>query len=151
MPLPLEKREWWVLAGKQFDWQISEKSAGKDKILPSMETDIIIDKRSSGERLVIDTKFNSVTKKGWYREETLRSGYIYQMYAYLRSQENVQNDKSLTSGGMLLHPTVDKEIAEMVTIQGHSIWFCTVNLGESATSIRKRLLLLISKVFYAHN
>ncbi|WP_064609816.1 5-methylcytosine-specific restriction endonuclease system specificity protein McrC [Photobacterium sp. J15] len=143
----LDKREWQVLAGKQFDWQISEKSEGIDRILPGMKTDIIVDQRATGERLVIDTKFNSLTVKGWYREDTLRSSYIYQMYAYLRSQENTQNEKSLTSTGMLLHPSVDGDIAEMVNIQGHPIWFFTVNLGESATSIRERLQILIQKTF----
>lgn len=143
----LDRKEWWVLAGKQFDWQISDKTSGIDNILPSMKTDIIIDNRKSFERLVIDTKFNSVTTKGWHREETLRSGYIYQMYTYLRSQEDISDPKSLVSLGMLLHPTVDKEVTEMVTIQGHPIWFCTVNLGESATSIRERLLLLLRKSF----
>ncbi|WP_332706628.1 5-methylcytosine-specific restriction endonuclease system specificity protein McrC [Plesiomonas shigelloides] len=143
----LDKREWRVMAGKQFDWQISDKSSGIDEILPSMKTDIIVDNRKSSERLVIDTKFNSVTTKGWHREETLRSSYIYQMYTYLRSQEDTSDPKSLVSIGMLLHPTVGKEFAETVTIQGHPIWFCTVNLSESAISIRARLLLLIRKAF----
>ena len=40
----------------------------------------------SGRRIVIDTKFTSIVTAGWYREETLRSGYVYQIYAYLRSQ-----------------------------------------------------------------
>ena len=143
----LNKNEWRVLAGKQFNWQISDKSPRIDEILPSMKTDIIIDNRSSDKRLVIDTKFNAVTTKGWHREETLRSGYIYQMYTYLRSQEDTAVPTSLESIGMLLHPTVGKEIAEMVTIQGHPIWFCTVNLGESAISIRERLLILLQKNF----
>ena len=143
----LDSKEWRVLAGKQFDWQISDKTSGIDVILPSMKTDIIIDNRKSSERLVIDTKFNSVMTRGWYRDETLRSSYIYQMYTYLRSQEVTSNSKSLVSIGMLLHPTVDKEVAEMVTIQGHPIWFCTVNLGESAISIRERLLQLLRMTF----
>ncbi|MGY6404624.1 5-methylcytosine-specific restriction endonuclease system specificity protein McrC [Vibrio parahaemolyticus] len=143
----LDKREWVVAPSKQFNWQVSDKSAGIDEILPSMVTDIIIDQRLRNERLIIDTKFNSLTKKGWYRNETLRSGYLYQMYAYLRSQENERNLRSLTSCGMLLHPAVDDEVAEMVKIQGHAIWFCTVNLGDSALSIRKRLLFLIDKAF----
>ncbi|WP_335916838.1 5-methylcytosine-specific restriction endonuclease system specificity protein McrC [Shewanella chilikensis] len=143
----LDKREWVVSANKQFNWQVSDKSAGIDEILPSMETDIIIEQRSHNELLIIDTKFNSLTKKGWYRNETLRSGYLYQMYAYLRSQENERNLRSLTSSGMLLHPAIDDEVAEMVKIQGHAIWFCTVNLGDSALSIRKRLLFLIDKAF----
>jgi 5-methylcytosine-specific restriction enzyme subunit McrC len=139
----LDKSEWCVLAGKQFNWQIAGKTAGMDSILPNMRTDIIIDKKATGERLVIDTKFNSVTTKGWHREETLRSGYIYQMYAYLRSQENDAVPMSLITSGMLLHPSVEKELDEAVTIQGHAIRFCTVNLGNDARKIREQLLQLL--------
>ncbi|HCE2128482.1 TPA: 5-methylcytosine-specific restriction endonuclease system specificity protein McrC [Vibrio parahaemolyticus] len=147
----LDSREWRVLAGKQFDWQISDKSSGIDEIFPSMKTDIIIDNRTSGERLVIDAKFNAVTKKGWYRNETIRSGYIYQMYAYLRSQEHENNALSLMSSGMLLHPAVDGEVTEIAKIQVHAIWLCTVNLGDSAISIRNRLLFLIHNAFSCEN
>lgn len=147
----LDKQEWEVSAEKQLNWQISDKSSGIDDILPCMKTDIIIDNSKLSERLVIDTKFNSVTTKGQYREETLRSSYIYQMYAYLRSQENTSVPKSLVSIGMFLHPTIDKEVTEVVIIQDHPIWFCTVNLGESATSIRERLLLLLQQIFQEKN
>ena len=139
----LEKSEWRVLAGKQFNWQISHKTAGIEAILPNMKTDIIIDNKSSGERLVIDTKFNSVTTKGQYREDTLRSGYIYQMYAYLRSQEDLDDIKSFTTSGMLLHPSVDCDVDELVTIQDHPIRFCTVNLALNAAGIREQLLELL--------
>ncbi len=139
----LDKSEWRVLAGKQLNWQISAKSAGIESIMPTMKTDIIIDQKTSNERLVIDTKFNSITTKGWYREETLRSGYIYQMYAYLLSQEDPTNPMSLTTTGMLLHPSVNVEVDEYVRIQDHSIRFCTVNLGNEAIKIREQLLTLI--------
>ena len=80
---------------------------------------------------------------------SLDSKHIYQMYAYLRSQEKIEDRNSLTSTGMLLHPTVDEDLTEMANIQGHPIWFCTVNLGESATNIRKRLLYLHQIAFAA--
>ncbi|MGN5085320.1 5-methylcytosine-specific restriction endonuclease system specificity protein McrC [Aeromonas veronii] len=146
----LDRKEWRVFSGKQLDWQIIEKSSGIDEILPGMQTDIIIDKLSFNKRckrLVIDTKFNSITSKGRYREEILRSGYLYQMYTYLRSQEDERVDDSMKSIGMLLHPAIDQEVTEMVNIQNHPIWFCTVNLGGSATSIRKRLLGMINLCF----
>src|SRR5690606_15571660 len=73
----LDRREWQVLAGKQINWQVSDKSSGIDAMLPGMKTDIIINNRSTGERLVIDTKFNSITTKGWHRAESFRSGYIF--------------------------------------------------------------------------
>jgi len=143
----LDRREWKVLAGKQFKWQISDKSSGIDDILPSMKTDIIINNRSSGGKLVIDTKFNSITTEGWYRAESLRSGYIYQMYTYLRSQERFSDPNTLSCTGMFLHPAINEEVTEYVKIQGHLIWFCTVNLGETAVSIRDRLLFLVEKIF----
>ena len=140
----LDKSTWRVLAGKQLNWQISDRSAGIDAIMPGMKTDIIIDHKSSGQRLVIDTKFTSIITKGWYRDETLSSGYIYQIYTYLRSQEDPEHPLSLTTTGMLLHPSIDSEVDEKVTIQGHSIRFCTVNLGNEATQIRGQLLMLVA-------
>ena len=136
----LDKSQWQVSAGERLHWQVLDKSSIIDAILPQMQTDIIIRNEVSGQRLVIDTKFNSVTTKSLYREASLRSNYIYQMYAYLRSQEKIDDHNSLTSTGMLLHPTVDEDLTEVVNVQGHPIWFCTVNLGENAANIRKRLL-----------
>lgn len=143
----LDKSEWRVQAGKQFNWQIEDKTGGIDSILPIMKTDIIIDSKLTQDRLVIDTKFNSVTTQGWHREETLRSGYIYQMYTYLRSQEDDSDPTSFSASGMLLHPSVNREVNESVTIQGHSIRFCTVNLGNEAKTIREQLLGLLSESF----
>src|SRR5699024_3907326 len=83
----LPKQNYRISAGKTLKWQIEDKSLGIDKILPNMRTDILIDNVELGHRLVIDTKFNAFVINGWFRDETLRSGYLYQMYAYLRSQE----------------------------------------------------------------
>ncbi len=83
----LSPRGWRVDGGQTLHWQIDSKSPGIDKILPSMRTDIVLDPPKPGLRIVIDTKFNEIVTKGRYREKSLRSGYIYQIYAYLRSQE----------------------------------------------------------------
>ena len=139
----LDNKHWDVRAGKQFNWQVWDKSSGIDSILPRMKTDIIIDNKLTGERLVIDTKFNAATIPGWHREETLRSSYIYQMYAYLRSQEDHADPMSMATTGMLLHPTIDKEVDESACFQGHTIRFCTVNLGGKSTAIREQLLRLV--------
>ncbi len=72
----LSTKGWRVAAGKTIGWLIESKSPGIDKILPSMRTDIVLDHSGEERRIVIDTKFNSVVTHGWYREETLRSGYV---------------------------------------------------------------------------
>jgi len=143
----LNRSKFRVSSGEQLLWQIDTKSNGIDAILPIMKTDISIENKETGERLVIDTKFNSITTKGWFREESLRSGYLYQIYTYLRSQELPGKKNSLTTSGMLLHPTIDKTVSERVSIQGHPIHFCTVNLDETATNIGDQLLNLLPLEF----
>lgn len=139
----LSDQGWRVDAGKTIRWPIERKSSGIDKMLPLMKTDIVLDHHDSKRRIVIDTKFNSITTHGWYRENSLRSEYIYQIYTYLRSQEDSGDTLSEKSTGLLLHPTVDNMVNEAVVIQKHEIRFATVDLGSTATEIRERLLQVI--------
>ena len=134
---------WRVSPGKKLDWSIESKTSGIDRILPSMRTDIILDHSSARRRIVIDTKFTSILTRGWYREETLRSGYIYQMYAYLRSQEGNGDPLSADAAGLLLHPALDAMVDESVVIQGHEIRFATVDLGAETGEIRRQLLQVV--------
>ena len=127
----LSPEGWHIDPGKPIGWQIEEKTPGIDKILPSMRTDVVLDHRKSGRRIVIDTKFRSILTQGWYRDETLRSGYVYQIYAYLRSQEG-KDPLDLNASGLLLHPSIDKMVDESVVIQGHAIRFATVDLDATA-------------------
>jgi len=137
----LSGKGWRVDAGKTIGWLIENKSPGIDKILPSMRTDIVLN--HSERRIVIDTKFNSVVTRGWYREETLRSGYIYQIYAYLRSQEGNGDPLTANATGLLLHPSVGDMVNESVVIQNHEIRFATVDLGATAKEIREQLLQVL--------
>ena len=139
----LSRNGWRVDAGKTIGWLIESKSPGIDKILPSMRTDIILDHPGVGRRIVIDTKFNSIVTSGWYREETLRSGYVYQIYAYLRSQEGNGDPLSANATGLLLHPSVGNMVNEAVVIQDHEIRFATVNLGATTKEIREQLLQVL--------
>lgn len=139
----LSQKGWRVSAGSVMSWQIERKSPGIDHILPSMRTDIMLDHVGTGRRIIIDTKFNSLITGGWYRETTVRSGYVYQIYAYLRSQETSGDPLATHAAGILLHPSVGSMLNEAVVIQGHEIRFATVNLGATAREIREQLLQLI--------
>lgn len=133
---------WKVLCGGKMNWQIEQKTTGIDKILPTMRTDVVLDHPSTGQRIVIDTKFTSIVTSGWYREETLRSGYVYQIYAYLRSQVGRGNALADRASGLLLHPAIGEMVDETVVIQGHSIRFATVDLTAAPEEIRAQLLRL---------
>src|SRR3982750_1780954 len=58
-----------------------------------------------------------------HRAVVLKSGYIYQLYTYLRSQERTDDPLSLMASGMFLYPSVAGDLDETVRIQGHDIRF----------------------------
>jgi len=107
-----------------------------------MRTDVVLDHAETGQRIVIDTKFNSIVTSGWCREESVRSGYLYQIYAYLRSQVGRGDLLADSASGLLLHPSIGETIDKTVVIQGHSIRFATVDLTASPIEIRSQLLCL---------
>ncbi len=139
----LSPQGWRVSPGRRFHWQVETKSPGIDTVLPSMQTDIVLERpatASGPRRIVIDTKFTSILKPGRHRGQTLESGYIYQMYAYLRSQERDADPASLDSSGVLLHPSVVEDFNEYALVQGHEIRFATVDLAADSREIRRQLL-----------
>lgn len=94
---------WRVSQGQRFDWPVQEATPGVAAILPGMKTDIILENLRLKRRIVIDTKFTDILTRTAYRESVLKSGYLYQMYAYLRSQED-KDELASNAEGWLLHP-----------------------------------------------
>ena len=138
----LSRRGWRVSTGKRFDWNIERRTSNVDSILPTMKTDVILEHSASNRRIVIDTKFTSILTDGWYRDETLRSGYLFQIYAYLRSQAGRGDPVADRAEGLLLHPSVGEMVDETAVIQGHPIRFATVDLTAPGLTIRQQLLKL---------
>lgn len=136
----LNELDWRVHRGKTLKWPTMPKGADMDGILPIMITDIIVDNRSAGIRTVIDTKFTDILTKGQFGKHVLKSAHIYQIYAYLRSQEESGVELDAYASGLLLHPAIGKNVDESVVIQGHRIRFATVNLAAEAGEIRRQLL-----------
>lgn len=135
--------QWVVMTGKTFNWRIDEATSGIAQVFPSMRTDIVIDHRDRPQRLVIDTKFTNVLGRGWYREQSLKTGYVYQLYAYLRSQVGRGDLWADQASGLLLHPAINGDFDESVSIQGHRMRFATVDLAMTHGHIKERLLQLV--------
>ena len=121
-------------------WRIEWSTPGIDRILPNMRTDVVLDHPPSGRRIVVDTKFNSILRPGGHRDQALRSGYLYQIYAYMRSQASRGDPLADRAEGLLLHPSVGESVDEAAVVQGHRIRFATVDLAASTSEIRKQLL-----------
>jgi 5-methylcytosine-specific restriction enzyme subunit McrC len=72
----------------------------------------------------------------------LRSGYLYQLYAYLRTQEATTLGQGWCSEGMLLHPHCGEAVDAYVDMQGHRLRFKTIDLMGSAEDFERQLLAL---------
>ena len=135
----LSPHGWQVRCGCSLVWPIERRTSGIDAIMPNMRTDVVLDHKELGRRILIDTKFTSIVTSGWHREQTLRSGYLYQVYAYLRSQVGRGDLLADHAEGLLLHPAIGESVDEAIVIQGQQIRFATVDLSASAADIRSQL------------
>ena len=153
---PHTEREWWDLFEKAVagfyrfvlgsrGWRVRPQShiywlPQNVGILPMMKPDIILDSPSRCHRVVVDTKFKPILHDG-----KVSSADLYQIYAYLRSQEDRDDPLWANASGVLLHPVINDNIDESVMIQGHEIRFATVDLATQATEIRNQLLQAIQR------
>ncbi len=104
-----------------------------------MQTDIVLEHTPRRRRVTIDTKFASIFTQSAWKTAVLKSGYLYQLYAYLRSQVRDNDALSASAEGVLLHPAVEGMVDESVIIQGHSLRFMTVDLYAPTAAITQQL------------
>jgi len=143
--LELQPYGWRVTQGKRLSWPVEGSSPGMAAILPGMQTDIELNNHASMRRIVIDTKFTAIFTSSSYREQILKSGYLYQLYTYLRTQERTDDPGSLTAEGMLLHPQVGGIVDEEMTVQGHQMRFKTIDLTSDAAQFEMGLRGVVAR------
>ena len=132
---------WQVTAQSPVNWQLDDPTPGLRGLMPGMVRDVVLER--GNRRIVIDTKFTSIMTSGQWDNRSLQSSHIYQIYAYLRSQEQADDPLSLNTAGVLLYPSLGVEYDEAATIQGHEIRFATVNLAADSRTIRAQLLRIV--------
>ena len=144
----LSHRGWKMRPGSRIHWPVANPTPGLHAIMPEMVTDIVLERHehgtpATGQRIVIDTKFTSIVGRSQFGKQTLKSGNIYQLYAYLRSQEQPGDSISRHSAGVLLYPSLGDYYYESATIQGHRVTFATVDLAADSQTIRSHLLRIV--------
>lgn len=134
---------WKVATGERLDWRAETMSPGLASILPGMVTDITLESADARRRIVIDTKYAAILQRGRHEREVLKSGYLYQIYAYLRTQAD-RGGLHATAEGLLLHPCVGEAVDEEFVVQGHRIRFLTVDLALNRIAIEGRLSSVVA-------
>lgn len=139
----LAQERWQIYTNKQLSWSPSIYDSDLKEYMPKMEADIILKQKNASRTVLIDAKFtNIVTKSYQGHKDIFKSGYLYQIYTYLRSQE-YEGSKWKFTDAMFIHPALGQSFLGMVNIQGYPFHFCTVDLTQESELIRSELLRFI--------
>ena len=125
-----------VIGSEYIKWDVlADDEAGS--LLPQMRTDISV--QWPDRYQIIDTKFYGKTFQTYHEKDTIHSGNLYQLFAYLKNIE-AREPRYKDCEGMLLYPTTAKEVNLDYVIQGHPVKIRTVNLNQTWQSIHQRLM-----------
>ena len=125
-----------VPEAKVFREDLHWKMSGEmHQFLPKMQTDISI--KINDRKLIIDAKYYKETLQKYYDSEKIHSQHLYQLFAYLKNQENLQAE------GILIYPTIQKSLSLAYTHEGHTIRIETLNLNQDWRGVKADLLRII--------
>ncbi len=132
---------WEVNSQKVIGWH--EKNEVRH--LPSMRPDLFLREKSSGRMIILDTKFTAQSlKENPWGGRGFDSTHLYQLYAYLKTQEHL-SDAHARAAGILLYPTVnDVHLSEKIELQGHTLRIESVDLTQPWQKIEEHLLHMVS-------
>ena len=137
-------RGWSVQRGRKVGWKASGATLGMAAVLPHMVTDVWIDAPATGRRLIVDTRFAPAIRPGRFARETLDSGHLYQLYAFVREQESAADPASLEAGGLLLYPSAGSPLAESFLSSGHRLGAATVDLSVASVLVREQFIAAVA-------
>ena len=110
--------------------------APRSGMLPGMQLDIFLD--SAGRRIIVDTKYTVASTQTHRERETIRSGHLYQLFAYLRNAVGTLGHAE----GVLLYPADGDVLEYRDTVQGHDIRIATIDLTREWPDIRASVLAI---------
>jgi 5-methylcytosine-specific restriction enzyme subunit McrC len=136
----LHLKGWEVSAQKRLEWHAAEAN----ERLPLMIPDIVMQEKTSARMIVLDTKFtaHSLEENQWGKA-VFDSSHLYQLYAYLKSQEHV-SEAHRKAEGILLYPAVHTRFSERVRLQDQVIRLEAVDLAAAWQEIERQLVELVA-------
>jgi 5-methylcytosine-specific restriction enzyme subunit McrC len=131
----------YEVSSETIKWKVTEPDPISMEFLPIMKTDISI--TSSNKKLIIDTKYYKECLNEHYDRDKIITDNLYQIFAYVKNAE-YQGGAAANSDGMLLYPTVTKELYLPYQMENHKIIIKTINLNQNWKLVREDLLRVVN-------
>jgi 5-methylcytosine-specific restriction enzyme subunit McrC len=130
------------VSAERFPWQATTATDEDLELLPTMLTDISL--RNQSQHLVFDTKFYPEAFREHHGRKRLRSGHIYQLFAYMQNLA-IRHGPDRRVDGALLYPAVHDQIDLRYEMHGQTLCVCSINLDQDWSQIKTELLRLLNK------
>ena len=113
--------------------------------LPAMRTDVTL---THGDRtLIVDTKYYGKVTTEYYDREKVRSGHLYQIFAYVKNYDYRHTGK--TNGVLLYAKTLEDTIPDLDFVtEGNHIAVRVLNLDQDFAGIRSELDSIADEFLY---
>jgi 5-methylcytosine-specific restriction enzyme subunit McrC len=130
---------WDVLAQTRLDWHARHVN----EHLPAMIPDLVLHEPARGGIIILDTKFTaaSLVWNQWGKP-LYDSSHLYQLYAYLRSQEHLSQEYR-HAVGILLYPAIQARLSEKIELPEHDMRIESVDLAASWQEVERQLLEIV--------
>jgi 5-methylcytosine-specific restriction enzyme subunit McrC len=130
---------WEVRSQTKLDWH----AQNVNEHLPSMIPDLILHEPASGRTIILDTKFTAgrLVENQWGKP-VYDSSHLYQLYAYLRSQEHLSTAYR-HAVGILLYPAIHARLSEKIELQEHVMHIESVDLAAPWEEVERQLLEIV--------
>ena len=123
------------VSAMHVNWQLDNGS--DDLFLPDMKTDITL--RCGSKMLIIDAKYYGHEMQSHYDASTIRSGHLYQIFAYVKNKSFEQ--KNMDVSGMLLYAKTkdNNDLDQTYLMSGNKIAVKNLDLNKDFLEIKKQL------------
>lgn len=131
-------------ASSRIQWALN---GGEDDLLPTMQSDIMLSKES--KVLIIDTKYYRNIMQTRYGEQTIRSGHLYQIFAYVKNKDAEFEERKHTVSGMLLYAQTDGDgkLDKEYQMGENRISVKTLDLNREFSEIAGQLNRIVEEYF----
>jgi 5-methylcytosine-specific restriction enzyme subunit McrC len=130
----------YKVSGEIIKWKLMAENKSHMDMLPLMRTDISL--KSPLKKIIIDTKFYKEAFHKSFSNEKINSGHLYQLFSYLKNQED-NSEITRNCEGILLYPSVGYDFRYSYQYETHKIRILSINLNQEWYEIKRELLAII--------
>jgi len=133
----LDPGTWSVRSQEQIHWDCPTLIS----LLPDMNADAVL--RGDGRTVIVECKFYQNTLKAslWSQQPKIRSAHLYQLMTYIRNLALAQPEQAVE--GLLVYPAVEVDLLEELSLSGHRVRVCTIDLSRTWDDIADRMHVIL--------